>query len=824
MRVLVIALVFCAAAIFGFINHVRMANQLNQPPQPAPQTAARAESSASTLAEAGTPAVVASPDVNATLQPAEQVEPALTLADQLELQTRWLQSLAKEYPDSENEFGPGGLPYAVMRSTPLDEHGVLLVEQVDEGDSVARRWNPFTGELRAVLRLQGFDFTGGLVSESGLYFLVREQNDVYMNVDHLVFVEASGAASSAPLWSVRDNPDLVLLSDESVLILGGWDTVARQHVKTVEMATFSRGRMDIEALRDYPGPPRSGYSIVTLANGRMAMLGGSISSYGGCRHNECTDSVLVLDPRTRLWTTGPSMRRARAGAAASLLADGSILVSGGWRDDGKGGTRRSSDSERILLDEYRAERATELPVPMADHRAVQIVGHALPQLLLVDSHSSSLWTYDVATTAFRVVGGYSSLMSFERGPYSNGSEHFFWVSADDRNAWLRQDIHLGDHRIDHESLASRTVHLFRTASRFLPASSGRSALVVGGYVRHSDESTTAVDAYSIGTGLRALMPLPDVRIGAGVFRLRNGAVIVAGGSADYPEYDPEDGTARALPLQVLSAQSNGKGWHSVPVDHPHDTQYAQWLVDGLVAIVDGRSVEHLNFEFDVNGVPETRSEPLPDLPAFRGSRREPGSTVVAKGSSDGRLIVAGGIVHEKRIAVMQESPTDSQRFIGRGELVAADNYEIYEPVWRRWTTSASSSKRGGQVQIMDDGRVARLHRHTPRVPGQPGSMLIEISHADGGSWTALDADSLPRISADSARLVTMDNELFVSGISSEAGDGPARRTLQWFDFESNEWISVWHEEHPELDAWQQDVLAIVDVGDKQHLVVPVRGH
>lgn len=84
------------------------------------------------------------------------------------------------------------------------------------------------------------------------------------------------------------------------------------------------------------GPGRLGASVVTLADGRVLVIGGAdrldLLSAG------MTANVYMYDPATGAWTSrapiGNSAGNTRSYGSASLLADGRVLYCGGWSADG----------------------------------------------------------------------------------------------------------------------------------------------------------------------------------------------------------------------------------------------------------------------------------------------------------------------------------------------------------------------------------------------------------------------------------------------------------------------------------------------------------
>lgn len=115
-----------------------------------------------------------------------------------------------------------------------------------------------------------------------------------------------------------------LLLDGSVLVVGGWgDRDEIRPSKTVE--TF-----DPVTATWSPAAPlaerRAGHTATMLLDGRVLVVGG-LSYNGG--NGSPLDSVELYDPRDRTWSTGPSMTEARGAHTATLLLDGTVLVVGG---------------------------------------------------------------------------------------------------------------------------------------------------------------------------------------------------------------------------------------------------------------------------------------------------------------------------------------------------------------------------------------------------------------------------------------------------------------------------------------------------------------
>src|SRR4051812_9639126 len=75
---------------------------------------------------------------------------------------------------------------------------------------------------------------------------------------------------------------------------------------------------------DSMSSPRSNHTATLLADGRVLVAGGYTDS-----HLSATASAELFDPVTGTWSSAPDMSAARANHTATLLQDGRVLVMGG---------------------------------------------------------------------------------------------------------------------------------------------------------------------------------------------------------------------------------------------------------------------------------------------------------------------------------------------------------------------------------------------------------------------------------------------------------------------------------------------------------------
>ncbi|MGW4160936.1 Kelch repeat-containing protein [Streptomyces sp. NPDC004788] len=155
-----------------------------------------------------------------------------------------------------------------------------------------------------------------------------------------LFAPATGTWSeTAPLRTARRMHTTTVLADGRVLVTGGYTGPLSFPVRplgTAEVYDPETGRWTDTAPM---GQARCGHSATLLADGRVLVAGGSDRRSGDSEHS--LTSAEVFDPEVGgRWTATGDLTDARAYHPAVALADGSVLVAGGWtatRRDGSGG-------------------------------------------------------------------------------------------------------------------------------------------------------------------------------------------------------------------------------------------------------------------------------------------------------------------------------------------------------------------------------------------------------------------------------------------------------------------------------------------------------
>jgi hypothetical protein len=137
---------------------------------------------------------------------------------------------------------------------------------------------------------------------------------------------------TGPLAEARGLHTATLLADGRVLITGGGPASwagAGAYLATAELYDPSTGTFSPTGSMS---TPREDHTATLLRDGRVLIIGGN--DYG----SHTTASAEIYDPKTGTFTPTGSMKTARGFHTATLLADGRVLVAGGdaaaWDDSG----------------------------------------------------------------------------------------------------------------------------------------------------------------------------------------------------------------------------------------------------------------------------------------------------------------------------------------------------------------------------------------------------------------------------------------------------------------------------------------------------------
>jgi hypothetical protein len=126
------------------------------------------------------------------------------------------------------------------------------------------------------------------------------------------------------MTTVRQGHQAVLLEDGRVLVIGGSTLVAGQDPLSAELYDPDTGTWTSTASTMAERP-----TLTLLADGRVLATGGQEPGVNGAP----VASAEVYDPETGEWSATGSMTTPRYVHTATLLADGTVLVAGSWGPD-----------------------------------------------------------------------------------------------------------------------------------------------------------------------------------------------------------------------------------------------------------------------------------------------------------------------------------------------------------------------------------------------------------------------------------------------------------------------------------------------------------
>jgi len=605
----------------------------------------------------------------------------------------------------------------------------------------------------------------------------------------------------------------------------------------------------LEHLPELPIAYRRDYGVALAGSGtatRLMIIGGSDGQYRGCM--ECRDESHVLDLKARTWSAGPKLLEARSELTAATLPDGSVLVTGGWTKQAEWGHGPSATAERWNPSNNQFEAVAPMPTGTARHRMLWLPGQEGRTLTVVEGLSGTAQAYDFASQTWRTVGEW--VQGSEEGgcgfyPFTRDGNTYAWLLNKAEGHYsskscveqkyadlslLRPALGTKPAAVPPESL----LITYRSGSAFVPAATRNGsdwpALVIGGSTHAGMNAylmTSTVEAVGRDGRIWTLPPLNHARHGAQAFRFGDG-VLVAGGQVAWSHLDRE-AAAKTPPMEWLPVAPGGRGaagskWVDVPgLSLAADTALTQ-LADGSLLEIDGNGGVQQLQPMLAAGVPTLERSAWPSLRRARRSTDK--DQVRVRQLPDGRIVVAGGWVQAEKIALLKpdsELADATDEYIGIGEFLPSRRHEIWDSAAKRWITTAASSAAGGNVTILDDGRVLKLGMTQPRAPAE-AKALLEISTANGTGWAPVPATGGSRMRmTDRFREFTLDGELFASGDLEGVDTGGGPSGVEWLNQATGRWEVLW--QAPEKDNWRSHVgrLLVRTLANGKVVVLPAEG-
>lgn len=708
--------------------------------------------------------------------------------------------------------------------------------------TVKRTWVPAAGTTQETPLGLGADGLGAQLATPAGILLVTSSSRFQTSsagTNCVALVQPNNAVVTARMAQKFVQPRLALLADGSVAVLERDETT--RHIR-VDIVQLRSNQLSIEQMPPLAIPYRNDFQQAALPDGRLMVLGGSDAQYRGC--SPCRAETQVLDPKTKTWSAGPSMREARSEHLATRLPDGSILVTGGWTPTHGWGHGPARTAERWNPATNKFEAIAPMPSGTSRHRAIWMPGQEGKTLLIAGGNNSSVHAYDVRTGEWTTAG------ATRQGSEEGGCAFVPFVLAGQTYAWTVNNTEghyssksCGSQR-DWELIALRTANVpalpapekflatYRSQAALVPATGDKPALVIGGSIHagmNSYLATSAVEAIDAHGAVRSLPSLNETRHGTLALRVGEGVLVMGGRGEDSDKTARDYGGPPLTSMEWLVSDAPGSNARWIRLGNQGFSHGSfEQLPDGsLLVFSDGVNVNHFTFVPGNGGAPSL-SESTNTYPPLNRARRSVGSAAVkVRTLPDGRLVVAAGHVQAEKIALYRENTKQADardEYLGIGEFRPSRRHEIYEPATGRWRTSAPARGAGGKVAILPDGRVLKIGR----LPGKDENdehYAMEISNADGTAWTTWPTESLPKMKmSGKANPFVVDGELFLSGELGSLSTGGGPSGLEWFNAASGRWEVLWWADT--YDNWRDHVgrLIVRQLANGKKVILPVDGH
>ena len=404
-------------------------------------------------------------------------------------------------------------------------------------------------------------------------------------------VTPGGWSVTGSLLTARSHAASALLPDGAVLVAGGWTSASAAPTSTAELYDPSTGQWSATA----------GSMPVAVADAAAALLpDGEVLVVGGdtgpASSPAPTGDAELFNPSTGTWSPAAPLPGglAVAGASATLLTDGEVLVAGGLTGSG-GTTSTTADSEL-----YVPASNSWISAPSMTLGVAGAVSARLPDGEVL-----------VAGGINQPAGGSPSVTS---------TSELYDPSLGPEGAWSATS-----------SMLTATAYAASTPL------ADREVLVAGGETSPSGVATGAAEYFSPSDDAwTATGALPVASYGAAAARLASGEVVYAGGLVD----SSGDATAAA----EYYSPASGAWSATSPLLQPSGFAAAARLPGGEVLLAGGQSGPSA-----VTGVAELYEPPgtapaitsAPSLKATVGTATS--FTVTATGSPSPILSISGAL-------------------------------------------------------------------------------------------------------------------------------------------------------------------------------------
>lgn len=285
--------------------------------------------------------------------------------------------------------------------------------------------------------------------------------------------------------------------------------------------------------------PRAAHTATRLTDGRVLIAGGCVAD--SCELGPASAATELFDPATGAFTPGPAMSEQRVSHVAILLADGRVLIAGGW---GPGRPLASADLYDPVTD-------TITPTgPMATPRADPVIALLPDGGVLIaggddgDRPLASAERFDPETGLFSPAGTmYDARSSHVLAPLPDGRLLIAGGMGDGER------LLAGAERYDpNTGVFSRTGDLATARFKHAAAVLGDGGVLVAGGAsgQSAADSLRSAERYDPVTGVfspAGEMTFARYKFAAAVATLADGGVLLAGGAPTLETFHSDAGFA-----------------------------------------------------------------------------------------------------------------------------------------------------------------------------------------------------------------------------------------------------------------------------------------
>jgi hypothetical protein len=300
--------------------------------------------------------------------------------------------------------------------------------------------------------------------------------------------------------------------------------------------------------------PRAVHAAVTLPDGKVALIGGCVID--GCDPGPGSRTVDIFNPRTNRVRQGGTLALSRLGTAAVALADGRILIAGGWSGrqvtasveifDPKTGT--SAEVGRL-----RTPRGDIGHVTLSDGRVALIGGvegaRAVGDVDIFDPRTGRL------TPGPSLLTPRASAMPVRLG------DGRILVTGGAENAGSRRvpsaASEIADVKLTKWRATGPLAHA-RYKHAVVALADGRALVVGGSDSRDRQGKITAMEVFDgVRNGFAAAGRTlrPRFKIGGGVAVLGDGRVFIGAGAEQPEVYDPRSKQSTLVDVELGAVRS-----------------------------------------------------------------------------------------------------------------------------------------------------------------------------------------------------------------------------------------------------------------------------